>query len=143
MSKRSFIPFDCIAALNTIKQGLQMKETPFSKETILTGLKNCNLPTNQVFWKVFRNSGLLQEVSKGKFMFTSKNPIHVSFLSDIKTEYQKLLHKRNQKKEVQENKDAQTVELPKEESQITSAINLLKKNGYKILVPIATVYKEI
>lgn len=142
MSKKCFDPKECISALNTVKQGLQWKNCPFDKETILNSMKHCGLPTNNNFWKVFRESGILQEVGKGKFMFASKEPIYIGVLEDIKRKYQELTRHycNNGKKPVQEEK-----ELPENDPKAMTqfAIDLLKEQGYKILAPVGIVYKEM
>lgn len=142
MSKKSFNPFDCIVPLNTAKQGIQMAERPFSKESMLTTLKGCGLPTNSTFWSIFRNSGILQEVSKGKFMFASKEPIYVGTLIKIQNKYRELMrHYKNNSSKVPDTiceKD-----FPKNNISIEEAIKLLKEQGYRILAPIDVVYKEV
>lgn len=142
MSKKSFNPFDCIGPLNTAKQGIQMAERPFSKESMLTTLKGCGLPTNSTFWSIFRNSGILQEVSKGKFMFASKEPIYVGTLIKIQNKYRELMrHYKNNSSKVPDTiceKD-----FPKNNISIEEAIKLLKEQGYRILAPIDVVYKEV
>ena len=142
MSKKSFNPFDCIVPLNTAKQGIQMTEHPFSKESMLTTLKGCGLPTNSTFWSVFRNSGVLQEVSKGKFMFASKEPIYVGTLIKMQNKYRELMrHYKNNSSKVPDTiceKD-----FPKNNISIEEAIKLLKEQGYRILAPIDVVYKEV
>ena len=40
MSRKSFNPHDCIAALNTVKTAMQLEGKPFTKEKILANLKN-------------------------------------------------------------------------------------------------------
>ena len=142
MSKKSFNPFDCIGPLNTAKQGIQIAERPFSKESMLTTLKGCGLPTNSTFWSIFRNSGILQEVSKGKFMFASKEPIYVGTLIKIQNKYRELMrHYKNNSSKVPDTiceKD-----FPKNNISIEEAIKLLKEQGYRILAPIDVVYKEV
>ena len=142
MSKKSFNPFDCIGPLNTAKQGIQMAERTFSKESILITLKGCGLPTNSTFWSIFRNSGILQEVSKGKFMFASKEPIYVGMLIKIQNKYRELMrHYKNNSSKVPDTiceKD-----FPKNNISIEEAIKLLKEQGYRILAPIDVVYKEV
>ena len=142
MSKKSFNPFDCIGPLNTAKQGIQMAERTFSKESILITLKGCGLPTNSTFWSIFRNSGILQEVSKGKFMFASKEPIYVGMLIKIQNKYRELMrHYKNNSSKVLDTvceKDS-----PKNNISIEEAIKLLKEQGYRILAPIDVVYKEV
>ena len=146
MSKKSFSPFDCIGPLNTAKQGIQMTERPFSKESMLTTLKGCGLPTNSTFWSIFRNSGILQEVSKGKFMFASKEPIYIGALIRIQNKYRELMryYKNNSKNPKVPNTICEE-DSPKDSTQITieEAIKLLKEQGYRILAPIDVVYKEV
>lgn len=129
-----------------------MTERPFTKETMLTSLKGCGLPVNSTFWSIFRNSGIIQEVSKGKYMFTSKDPIYVGVLKAIKTKYLELKHKyykvHEEKKASMEVAEAQS-EIPEDsvetaiESEIQAAIELLKKEGYQILAPIGVIYQRL
>lgn len=135
MSKKSFNPHDCIGALNTAKQALVATERPFKKETLLSSFKGCGLPTNNVFWSAFRNSGLIQEVSKGKFMFTNKEPIFVGKLVNIKAKYQEI--KRNYREPIQKVESVEVVhqEEPKQNTNLQAAINLLKENGYLVFAP--------
>lgn len=128
MSRKSFNPHDCIAALNTVKTAMQLEGKPFTKDKILTNLKNCGLPTNTKFWSTFRKSGLLQEVSKGQFMWMHQEPIFEGELAKIKTKYQDLRYKKP--------KEASTINEPtKDVPDIQSAIDLLKENGYLIFAP--------
>ena len=144
MSKKSFNPFDCIGPLNTAKQGIQMAECTFSKESILITLKGCGLPTNSTFWSIFRNSGILQEVSKGRFMFASKEPIYVGMLIKIQNKYLELLrHYKNNSKSPKVPDTVCEKDSPKNNISIEEAIKLLKEQGYRILAPIDVVYKEV
>ena len=145
MSKKSFIPSDCIGPHNTAKQGIQMTARPFSKESMLTTLKGCGLPTNSAFWSIFRNSGVLQEVSKGKFMFASKEPIYVGTLIKIQNKYRELMRHYNNSKSSKVPDTICEKDSPKDNTQITieEAIKLLKEQGYRILAPIDVVYKEV
>ena len=130
MSRKLFDPNDCIGALNSIKTALQAREIPFSKECILKNLKGCRLPTNSNFWKVFRESGILQETSKGMYMFTSKEPIHVKDLTQIKQKYQAIIKKYQPE-------TAKPVAKPVDDlsDKIEFAINFLKEQGYLVLAP--------
>ena len=139
MGKHSFNPHDCIAKLNNIKRAMQMAERPFSKESILKQLKSCGLPTNARFWSVFRKSGILQETSKGYFMFASKEPIFVGELTRIKAKYRELTKKAEVLPEICEEKPIKNIE----ESEIQLAINLLKGKGYLVLAPTGIVYTPI
>ena len=96
--RKTFDPRDCISALNNAKQALQLKSSPFSKEVMLNSLKGCGLPINSRFWCVFRKSGILQEVSKGRFMFTSKDPIFIGKLDKIQKKYQEKNHHNSSKR---------------------------------------------
>lgn len=141
MSRRSFDPKECIGALNNFKRAMQLRDQPFSKETVLTALKNCNLPTNSVFWTVFRNSGIIQETSKGKYMFTSKDPIYIGLLEHVKKSYQTAVKKYGGAKSEKKKDIPEPKESPKMD--IQSAIDFLKKQGYKVLLPIGVLYKEM
>lgn len=148
MSKRSFNPEQCISLLNNIKRGLQMTDRPFTKETMLNSLKSCGLPTNSTFWSVFRNSGIIQEVSKGKFVFTSKDPIYVGTLNTIKAKYKELSRRynnSNKKPEAPESKEEPKDELPETDPLALTqfAIDLLKEQGYQIFAPVGVVYQQL
>ncbi len=121
---------------------MQMTGRPFSKESMISSLKGCGLPVNSTFWSVFRNSGILQEVSKGKFMFASKDPIFVGTLQKIKAKYQELAHKYKQSNKLQKVEEAKPEEIAKEElpendpqAMTQFAINLLKEQGYLVFAP--------
>lgn len=146
MSRRSFEPIDCIKQLNTAKQGLQWKNRPFDKETILSTLKNCGLPNNNNFWRVFKNSGILQEVSKGQFMFTSKENIRFEKLVELKKKYQEInrIYKDNTTSRREQDIE-RTEELPENDPKAMTqfAIDLLKDQGYKIFAPVGMLYKQL
>lgn len=144
MSKKLFNPHDCISALNELKREIQTGCFPFSKEAILSGLKKCGLPHSATFWSIFRNT-LLQEVSKGKYMFSSKEPIYEGTLAGIKKKYQEKIrtYNQNQRKLVKPKSEIAKPLREDPEAMVQFAIDLLKEKGYKILAPIATLYKEI
>jgi len=137
--RKSFDPNDCIAALNNVKNALQQRGTPFSKEQLLEAFRGCGLPTTSKFFKVFKDSGIIQEISRGRYMFTSKEPIFVGTLVNIKHKYQEINKQRNQKYYTK--KQQQLKEEP--DDSIQSAIKLLKKHGYQILMPIGVLYKKL
>lgn len=151
MSKRSFNPQECIAPLNNIKKAMQLTGRPFSKETMLNSLKGCGLPINTNFWSVFRKSGILQEVSKGQFMFASKDPIFVSELIKIQKKYQELSHRyKNNSAQKQdtpkpEEKEETQHELPENDPLALTqfAIDLLKEQGYLIFAPTCIEYTQV
>ena len=140
---RTFNPHDCISALNNTKQALQLKGSPFSKEVMLNSLKGCGLPINSNFWSVFRKSGILQEVSKGRFMFTSKDPIFIGKLVEIQKKYQELSrhYSNNRKNSAEPEKNQpEKVQAPKEDSAIQAAVNLLKEHNYLVFAPTRVEY---
>lgn len=141
MSKKSFDPHNCIAALNTVKRAMQLTGKPFSKEKMVSNLKNCGLPTSNEFWSAFRNSGVIQEVAKGQFMFTSKEPIFEGELVNIKVKYQELrskYQKKSVKPESVVKSEPEIIPIVKNDSKIQEAINLLKNHGYLIFAPTYT-----
>lgn len=156
MSRKGFDPKECIGPLNTVKEGVQLRNTPVTKEFLMGAFKNCGLPTNCTFWTAFRSSKVLQEVSKGKYMFAFKDPIYVGTLAHIKKEYQKLLKRYKEncdskkgtvadkedsiKKDTTEGPVTEIVETP---DLVKEAISFLKGKGYKILAPVGVVYGEI
>lgn len=151
MSKRSFNPQECISQLNNIKKAMQLTGRPFSKESMLNSLRSCGLPTNNNFWSMFRKSGILQEVSKGQFMFASKDPIFVDELIKIQKKYQELSrrYKNNsaQKRDTPkpEEKEETQHELPENDPLALTqfAIDLLKEQGYLIFAPTYIEYTQV
>lgn len=134
MRKNAFIPADHIAALNTVKSALVIKNMPFTKETLLEGLRNCGIPANSIFWNVLNSENIIARVSKNTFAFTSKEPIHVSVLARLYKKYQEIKKKYYTKSQKQEK--------PIEKDLIQEAIKLLKANGYKIY-SVVTSLKEV
>ena len=140
---RSFKPEECIAALNTLKEGYQIKGGHITKKEILTGLHNCGLPTNPIFWGTLRKFGIIQETGLGKYVFVGKDPIYVGKLRAIQNLYLKTVHKYYPKKakpisetnakpisETSSESVTESITVTISEEQ---AINFLKERGYKIL----------
>lgn len=136
---RSFKPEECIAALNTLKEGYQIKGGHITKKEILTGLHNCGLPTNPIFWGTLRKFGIIQETGLGKYVFVGKDPIYVGKLRAIQNLYLKTVHKYYPKKAkpISESSSETSSESVPESVTVTiseeQAINFLKEKGYKIL----------
>lgn len=130
---------------------MQLTGKPFSKETMRNSLKGCGLPINTNFWSVFRKSGILQEVSKGQFMFASKDPIFVGELIKIRKKYQELSHRyKNNSAQKQdtpkpEEKEETQHELPENDPLALTqfAIDLLKEQGYLIFAPTCIEYTQV
>ena len=140
---RSFKPEECIAALNTLKEGYQIKGGHITKKEILTGLHNCGLPTNPIFWGTLRKFGIIQETGLGKYVFVGKDPIYVGKLRAIQNLYLQTVRKYYPKKveptsetspkpisETSSESISESVTVTISEEQ---AINFLKERGYKIL----------
>lgn len=147
MSKQSFDPKECINALNGLKRGLQWKNRPIDRETLLNSLKSCGLPYNNNFWMAFRKSGIVKEVSKGQYLFTSKDDISVDTLYKIKSMYQDITrsYKKSKEKPVHEEAGELTDELPEDDpvAMTQFAIDLLKEQGYRIMKPVGVVYEQV
>ena len=151
MSRKSFNPHDCIAALNTVKTAMQLEGKPFTKEKILTNLKNCGIPTSNEFWSAFRKSGLLQEVSRGQFMWMHQEPIFEGELAKIKAKCRELRNKY--KKNIPKNTAASTLptheeaknDLPENDPKAMTqfAIDFLKEQGYLIFAPTCIKYTQV
>lgn len=125
-----------IVALNTLRIQLAL---PFTSKIIRQGLKECNLPSNALFWTIFLNSGLVTRIAKDLFVFTNpKEPIHFSKLDAIYRDYNNRMltyHNRWYYKKKQQNI------LNRED--IQAAIKLLKENGMMILVNSKNIYHSI
>lgn len=109
---------------------------------ILEALKRCGLPTTHHFWKAFRDSGIIQEVSNNKFMFSSKNPIYWERLQTVKEEYQKLSRTPNVPAVIEV--EPEIVPIPNSpEAMEQFAVDLLKEKGYKLFKPAGVLYAEL
>jgi hypothetical protein len=142
---KKFIAENYIASLNTIKQSLQLQgDIPFSKERILKCLENCGLPSNATFWTAFRNSGVIQQTSRGMYKFYNREPIHVDTLKKIYRSYQNLINKYcNKKNKTAPLEETVSVEELSIETDEQRAIKLLKNLGYVIFAPIGVLYSKV
>lgn len=148
MRKNAFNAKERIPAINKFHALTNGK--PFTKEQILTMFKENHIPANKSFWAVFRKSGIIKEVSKGQFVFTSNEPVFYGALEKIYNQYHALLKKYNTQKFQKPNiePEIEVVEdtiSPEEELNAMKifAIDLLKELGYKILEPVGTIYRPI
>ena len=117
----------------------------------LANLKNCGISTSNEFWSAFRKSGLLQEVSRGQFMWMYQEPIFEGELAKIKAKCREL---RNRYKKATP-KDTAASTLPKHEeakndipendpkAMTQFAIDLLKEQGYLIFAPTRIEYTQV
>ena len=142
----AFKPEECIAPLNTLKEGYQIRGGHITKKEILTGLHNCGLPTNGYFWSAFRKHGIVQEISRGKYVFVGKDPIYIGKLRAIQNTYRQTYttYQRNYVRKSSSEISPETISESVPElisstcrrikPQITEeqAIQFLKEKGYKI-----------
>ena len=137
--RKGFDPHACIPLLNNAKRAMELRNTPFTKKSLIRTFKGCGLPTNGTFWHIFRNSGVIKQVNKGLYVFASENPIYEGVLASIKRKYSEYTknHKNKPDKEevVEESTEETTVEViqPVKTDKIQEAIDLLKQNGYIVL----------
>lgn len=145
MRKNAFNAKERIPAINEFR--IAMNGKPFTKEQILTMFKENNIPANPNFWAVFRKSGVIKEVSKGQFVFTSDKPIFYGDLEKVYRQYHAIVKKyKTQKPDTKpENEETEDTISPEEELAAIEAfaIDLLKEMGYKILAPVGIVYQPI
>lgn len=149
MARKSFNPKECIKALNNIKQSVQISGNPISKKDLLNAFKKCGLPCSGTFWQAFRSFNIIEPAGQGKYYFVGKEPIYWEKLANIQNKYLELLKRyknntNNKKKSFVPEKVIPIVE-PKEDlkSEIELAIELLKKNNYRIFAPSHVIYTEI
>ena len=142
----AFKPEECIAPLNTLKEGYQIRGGHITKKEILTGLHTCGLPTNGYFWSAFRKHGIVQEISRGKYVFVGKDPIYIGKLRAIQNTYRQAYttYQRNYVRKSSSEISPETISESIPESipstclrvkpQITEeqAVQFLKEKGYKI-----------
>lgn len=146
MRKSKFNATDHIAEFNNIKRAMQATGRPFSKKEIIKALKNCGFPSSSTFWSVFRNSGLIKDVSRGFYEFTTKEPIHAEALAKVHRDYLSLGHVYNNKKpSVEKEKATEPENLPKDDPKAMTqfAIDLLKEQGYQIFAPVGMIYSQV
>lgn len=136
MSKKSFNCHKCIGPLNEAKRQLQNTNLPFTSKQLIDKFKQCGLPVNRNFWVAFNRSGLLQETSHGKYMFTSQDPIYEGKLAKIQEEYLRYSKKHRALPAV-----SRPATEPKQLEE--TAIAFLKERGYIILAPKALIYQAL
>lgn len=148
MRKNAFNAKERIPAINKFR--IAMDGKPFTKEQLLNMFKENNIPSNSTFWSVFRKSGIIKKVAKGQYVFSSDKPIFYGSLEKIYRQYNSLLkkyktQKPQEKNDEQNKKAAKDTISPKEElaAMESFAIDLLKELGYKVIAPVATVYRSI
>jgi hypothetical protein len=156
MKRTKFKAEEHIANLNSLKRTIKYLNRPFSKSIMIKGLKGAGLPCNDVFWMVFKSSGVIKEVSRGTFIFADDNPIHVSVLAAIYRKYKEKVckyskdyrdRKKNEKPKEESKEEAviETVQLETtHELTEETAVQFLKNLGYVIYKPeVCIFYKKL
>lgn len=125
--------FDAEAHITNLnKLRIELAKIPFTSDTIRKGFKSCGIPSNLLFWSVFRNSGLVSMIEEGLYCFNDpRKPIHFTKLSEIYRQYQEKTtvyhnkwHDKKKQKDVLKRQDIQ------------AAIKLLNENGFDVVLKI-------
>lgn len=118
----------------TLEQSLLLTDRDFKDS-----LKECGIPSNNLFWIEFKRSGLIQEVGVNVFQWNDPNlPIHFRTLQNIYEKYRTRINKYQST--YKEKKILGTV-FKRED--IKKAINLLKENGFEIFAPKGNLYQKL
>ena len=118
----------------TLEQSLLLTDRDFKE-----ALKECGIPSNDLFWIEFKRSGLIQEVSANVFQWNGPNlPIHFKILQNIYEKYRTRLVKYQT---TYKEKKALGITFKRED--IKKAINLLKENGFEIYAPKGNLYQKL
>lgn len=134
---RKFDPEEHIIGLNTLKSQLAL--TPFDSDTIRKGFKSCGIPSNNLFFSIFKKSDILKCIGEDLYCFINPNkPIHFTKLSEIYREYSK-------KSDIYRNRwhDKKNCKNLLSRSDIRDAIKLLKSNGIEIIIKRQGMYFSI
>lgn len=153
MKKGEKISNEHISALNNAKKAMIIAGNNFTKESILEALRGCGLPTNDTFWKIFKQSGIIECLPMHRYRFANNNPIYIGALTAIYTKYQKTKQdiykfyckpKQENNSSVENTKEVvETAEIINDDAAILSAIKLLKSKGYQVLKPAGILYKVV
>jgi hypothetical protein len=151
MRSKDFKPEEHIADLNNLKRNLMCLNRPFSRSLFISGLKGIGLPDNDVFWMAVKRSGIVQQLSRGCYIFKNDKPIHISVLAKIHKDYRKIVcdysktyREKHSSKEVEKPVEAHVQLEPVHELTEENAVKLLKELGYIIYKPeVAIFYKKL
>lgn len=148
MRKNAFNSKDHIPAINRFR--IAMNGAKFTKEQLIAVFKESGIPTNGSFWSAFRKSGIIKQVGKNEFVFSSSQPVYHGDLNKVYRQYHATVknYRKNTHKPAPEPRPKQEEEQkPNPEEELLAmesfAIDFLKDLGYKILAPVGIVYQSI
>ena len=126
-----------IVGLNTLRY--QLAKTPFTRDTIREGFKSCGIPSNLLFWSVFYNSGLIQQIGEDLYCFNDPTkPIHFLKLDRIYREYKEKVsmyhnkwYDKKRRKDIFKRPDIQ------------AAIKLLNDNGLDVVIRVQKICPDL
>lgn len=138
MRKNAFVAIAHIRELNLLKAHMIKRGEPLEEGDFRRALKTCGLPSNSLFWIMFKKAGLVQIIEGNLFVWASKKPVHYKALEDIYSDYQKKVNEyaKSRYAKVKEKKG-------EEQKKIEDAIALLKSKGYEVFVPCKDLFKKI
>ena len=120
--------------VQTLEQQLLLTDRDFRDS-----LKECGIPSNNLFWIEFKKSGLIREVEANVFQWSNtSSPIHFKTLQDIYKRY----HARMVKYQSNYKEKKAYHSIYKRED-IKEAIDLLKDNGFEIFAPKGNLYQKL
>ena len=118
----------------TLEQSLLLTDRDFKDS-----LKECGIPSNNLFWIEFKKSGLIREVEANVFQWNNaSSPIHFKILQDIYKRY----HARMVKYQSSYKEKKMLHDVCKRKN-IKEAIDLLKENGFEIYAPKGNLYQKL
>ena len=118
----------------TLEQSLLLTDRDFKDS-----LKECGIPSNNLFWIEFKKSGLIREVEANVFQWNNaSSPIHFKTLQDIYKRY----HARMVKYQSSYKEKKMLHDVCKRKN-IKEAIDLLKENGFEIYAPKGNLYQKL
>ena len=139
MRKNIFSAIDHISALNEFrKYSIGSGDIPLTESDVRDVFKRCGIPSNSLFFSEFKKSGLLVKVERDLYVWKNQRPIHYQVLQNIYERYQKRLYKY--RTTYYHRRVCSKKLLSKE---IKNAINLLKENGFEVVIPCGELYKKL
>lgn len=119
-----------IVSLNRLR--VELTDIPFTSNIIRKGFKSCGIPSNLVFWNIFRNSGLVSMTGEDLYYFNDpRKPIHFTKLDELYKKYQEKInvyhnkwYDKKKRKDILKRPDIQ------------AAIKLLRENGMDVVVSV-------
>lgn len=124
---RKFDAEQCIILLNELR--VQLNSTPFTEKMIREGFKSCKIPSNALFWSVFRSSGIVKQIGDNLYCFIKpEKPIYFRMLQEI---YKKYKDKSDQyhDKWYTKKRRKNTLDSP----EVQAAIKLLNECGFEVI----------